>query len=167
MKKKMVLKTFRVLVFVAIVSGCYESKVPIASSENSSIDLQLLGSWKSEHPETQTSEKLLFLKFNDHEYFAEYLEHDEDDVERFRAYKVMVDDIPFLNAQNIGEQEDDEKSYSFFRYSFSEDGELILKMVSSDFVKTEFNTSQELFGFIKTHVNDEKLYEKPVKFSPD
>ena len=93
---------------------------------------------------------------------------------------VMVDGVPFINLQLIAVEEldkkghirflkEDERTFFFFRYSLSKDDVLTLKMVSDDFVKTQFKSSKELYEFIKKNLKNEKLYEtfRFIKTSDD
>jgi hypothetical protein len=57
-----------------------------------------------------------------------------------------------------------QSTFLFFRFSVSDDAVLTLKMVSDDFLKTNFKTSYELYEFIRKNLNNEKLYEKPSRF---
>ncbi len=75
----------------------------------------------------------------------------------------MVDGVQFINAQCIDDMKEVERTFIFFRYSVSEDAVLTLEMVNDSFVKTKFKTSDQLYEFIKKNINNEKLYEKPVR----
>ena len=160
------------------LGGCYESKVPMASSVGSTIDLNLVGRWKTIATEdNSTPANMLVLKFNDDEYYVKYQEG--KDVIRYRAYLraylVMVDGVPFINVQPIAEEaldkrghielpKEDERTFFFFRYSLSKDDMLTLKMVSDDFIKTKFKGSKELYEFIKKNLKNEKIYDEPLRF---
>jgi len=171
---KIYFKVCLVLAIAFALGGCYESKVPMASSEGSTLDPNLVGRWKAIVTEDDTTPaEMLILKFNDNEYYVRYQE--EEEVTRCRAYMVMVDGVPFINLQLIAVEEldkkghirflkEDERTFLFFRYSLSKDDVLTLKMVSDDFVKTEFKSSKALYEFIKKNLKNEKLYVEPFRF---
>ena len=151
---------FLILVIAFVLGSCYESKVPMASSKDSYIEPNLIGKWKKVvTADDATPADMLVLNFNDKEYYVKY--QDEKDVTRYRAYIVTVKGVPFINAQFI---ERDERPFVFFRYSLSKDEVLTLRIISGDFIKTEFRSSKELYKFVKKHLHIEKLYGEPVRF---
>lgn len=163
-------KVCAVLAIAFSLGSCYESKVPMGVSRDSTIDENLIGKWKGKVKRAVTQDEvdaeMLILKFNDDEYYVGYKMGKEGYLDHFniRAYTVIVDGVPFLNAQNIDDIEEDERTFTFFTYSISQDGVLTLKMVSDDFVRTDFKSSAELYEFIKTNLNNEELYERPIIF---
>ena len=148
------------LALMLSLCGCYVSKVPMASSANSDLDPNLIGKWEKIVTEKDpTPVEMLVLQFNDNEYYAEY--RDANELLRFRAYIVRVGEVPFINVQNI---EGDERSFIFVRYSVGEDGVLTLRELSNDFVKSEFETSEKLYDFIKNNLKEDQLYDETGRF---
>lgn len=147
------------LALMVFLCGCYVSKIPMASSANSELDPNLIGKWERIVTEKDpTPVEMLVLQFNDNEYYAEY--RDANELLRFRAYIVKIEEVPFINVQDIKE----DRSFIFVRYSVGEDGVLTLRKVSEDFVKSEFETSEALYEFIKNNMNEDRLYDEADRF---
>ncbi|MBW2146936.1 MAG: hypothetical protein JRG73_14305 [Deltaproteobacteria bacterium] len=164
------LKACLVLLVSFLLGACYESRVPMALSKDSTIDLNLIGKWKGilKLAETldEVTAEMQILKFNDNEYYVSYNAGTNGNIDHsnLRAYTVMVDGVPFINVQCIDDMKEATRTFMFFKYSVSGDRVLTLELVSDDFVKTKFKTSDELYEFIKKNLNNEKIYEKPVRF---
>ncbi len=167
---KVHLRLCLVLLTAFLLGACYESRVPLASSKDSTIDQNLIGKWRGKLKraviQDEVPAELLILQFNHNEYYVKYQvgKSGKVDHHNLRAYIVMVDGVPFINVQNLDSLKEDERTFIFFRYSVSEDSVLTLKMVSDSFVKTNFRTSDKLYKFIEKNLNNEKLYEKPIQF---
>ena len=117
------------LTFGFFLAGCYESKVPMASSDDSVIDESLVGQWKELSESAGISADMTVLKFNHNEYYARY--GDGKSIIHCRAYIVIVDGQAFINAQNIKDSDDNQRTFVFFRYSLADDGFLTLRMAGT------------------------------------
>ncbi len=145
------------------VTGCYESRVPMASGSNAALDPRLLGSWVRVTA-GQGADSLLFLEFDSHQYYAAYRASGDPLPSHFRVYLVAVGEAPFLNAQDIGQREAKKRTYFFFRYELAGDSLLTLRMVSDRLLKPKPSTSKELTEFLRKNLTDPQLYEQPEKF---
>jgi len=149
--------------------GCFESKVPMASSEKSKIEPKMVGDW------TQVVDKkgkakpfrLRIAKFNEREYFVTWGQKGEDAVTT-RAYSVNVGDIRILNVQNIDPAaDDDERTFLFFKYKISADGSLTAQILNGDcplLKEKTFKTSAEFMAFMKKNIGDKTLFADPMTF---
>jgi len=130
-------KVSLVIAFFLLLTGCYDSEVPMAPVKDAVFD-------------AKTMEKRNWSV--------------STDVYLCRAYTIMVDGVAFCNVQYISSNKKDKRPFMSFRYSFSKDGILTWRWISNDLIKTKIKTSKELYGFIKKNMNNEKLYGKPLKF---
>ena len=167
---KILFKATMVMTVLFIITGCYESKVPMAPAKDAVFDAKLIGRWKAIDLEDDVAAKIVILKFNDREYFVKHKVFEKRnlsvsaDVYLCRAYTIMVDGVAFCNVQYISSHEKDKRPFMFFRYSFSKDGILTWRWISDDLIKTKIKTSEELYKFIKKNMNNKKLYGKSLKF---
>lgn len=149
--------------------GCFESKVPMASSEKSKIEPKMVGDW------TQVVDKkgkanpfrLRIAKFNEREYFVSWGQKGEDAVTT-RAYAVKVGDVLIMNVQNIDPgDDDDERTFLFFKYKISADGSLVTQILDGDnplLKEKTFKTSAELMAFMTKNIGDKTLFADPMTF---
>jgi len=155
------------------VPGCYESKVPLASSEKSTIEPALLGDWmqvvepaKNTGDEAESPSLLRIMKFNDHEYCACWQEVNDHKAILYRAYSVAVGDTKIVNVQFIG-KEDHNIVFVFFKYTVTDKGRLVLQMMNGEsplLKDKEFKTSGEFMTFVKEHLADETLFRDSIEF---
>ena len=155
-------------VLVGTFSGCYESKVPMATSEKSTIEPKLVGAWIQVMDEKDDGEPMFLIvaKLNEREYVVSWAKQD-DDATLTRAYSVKVGDVDIMNVQNIASGVDDERTYVFFKYKVSADGLLAVQILNGghDLLEDkEFATPAEFMTFMKKHVNEAKLFNEPITF---
>ncbi len=151
------------------LAGCYESKVPLASSDKSTIDSRLLGSWKSAGGKHDEVWNLIVLKYSDREYLVSWAEDGKDsEAIVTRAYSSRVGDAHIMNVQNIMDEEKDYRTYVFFRYTFSQEGRLIVRPISEKplLKGRKFATSEKFREFVAKNLDNKALYmEETVEFT--
>ncbi|NQT39962.1 MAG: hypothetical protein HQ581_20885 [Planctomycetes bacterium] len=151
------------------LAGCYESKVPLAPSDKSTIDSRLLGCWKSAGGKHDEVWNLIVLKYSDREYLVSWAEDGKDsEAIVTRAYSSRVGDAHIMNVQNIMDEEDDQRTFIFFRYSFSKDGRLIVRPISEKplLEDREFESSEKFRELVAKNIDNKKLYmEETVEFT--
>ena len=158
---------YSILIAALAMGGCYESEVPIASSDASVIDPDLVGAWEHFDPDNDGSMALLFLQFDDREYFVRYDAEDwggDTFTVRCRAYIVPANGVPFLNVQAIEDDEENERLFWLFRYAIEEDGTLTMRMVDEKLLKPSPQTSEELRALIEQNLENDDLYGDPGTF---
>jgi len=154
-----------------VLTGCYESAVPM-KEKGDKFAPELLGRWievtadgKALDPlKGNTPSEIDIVQGGAEEYAIRHV-NSVGEVSHFRAFIVMVGDAPFLNAQVTEGDPEMIGKYFFFRYELTE-GRLTLRMVSDRFIKEQYGTSGELYSFISTHLDDPKMYEEGVVFAP-
>jgi hypothetical protein len=152
--------------------GCYESDLPIALSENSTIDDALIGDWIAS---TKTGDdewsngypiNLIIRKFNEHEYFIAFQGRNDEESVLARGYSVTIDGLNVAMLQDIGRGEQD---FIFFKYSLVEDKRLVVRAIDGDFLQLDehtFETPEDLRKFFAQHVDNEDFYMDPIQFVP-
>jgi hypothetical protein len=162
---KQTLNTLAALVVVVLLGGCYESTVPLSSSMDAEIDPALTGEWEL-LDSGDKPDRLLILPFNEHEYYIEWVDFDEDSDEeermRFRAFATPVGNRMFANVQNIDLKSD--HTYIFFRYTLEPDGQLVLQGLDQSNLKMKFDSSEDFLDYMKAHAAEEQLYDEPGYF---
>lgn len=137
--------------------GCdyYYSDVPITHSGKEKIDTNLLGEWiVPEYTETvlYPSMVIRLMEFSETEYLAilQYLENEGQDIYEVTAHKIhqsTVDDLTYLNVQNIEDDEFDKK-YSFWRLD-AVTGDSIIGRFITDSLELKFTRSKALKKYIR------------------
>jgi len=149
--------------------GCFESKVPMASSEKSKIEPKMVGDWTQVFDKKDKAKpfRLRIAKFNEREYFVSWAQKGEDAVTT-RAYAVSVGDVLIMNVQNIDPaDDDDERTFVFFKYKISPDGSLAAQILNGDcplLKEKTFETSAEFMAFMKKNIGDKTLFTDPITF---
>ena len=147
--------------------GCFESKVPMASSEKSKIDSDLVGDWIQVVEKKDKPFKLRIAKFNEREYFVSWAQR-EKDAAMARTYSVNVGGVQILNVQNINPvYDDDERTFLFFKYRISPDGSLATQTLNGHcplLKEKTFETPAEFMAFMKKNIGDKTLFADPMTF---
>ncbi|MCP4665960.1 MAG: hypothetical protein GY849_06305 [Deltaproteobacteria bacterium] len=148
------------LFIIPLLCGCpYSSNVPLSASEDAEIDETLLGDWtfvdKKGNRETEGG-VITFIRFNDHEYLLVMKKGDE--IARMRAFVTRIDGYQFLNWQEIKEYGRESRRYGFIEYKITSKNEVLLRTVEGELFDEEFQSSEELFNFLKSNITNSKLY---------
>jgi hypothetical protein len=148
------------LVF-AVMGGCYTSKVPLGDSHESKIEPKLLGDWTGQMDSDTV--RVVVRQFDDHEYYISFAFNDKP-AALTRAYSVTVGGVPFMNMQNIGAVDENDRIFIFARYEVTPDGELVVRLLNKDPLlgDRQFESSEAFRQFVKEHLDEEQLYTKPV-----
>ncbi len=107
-------------------------------------------------------------KFNDREYFVAFC-NDNGTATIARAFTSMIDTVPVLNMQGIESEKPKDRTFVFFKYSFSPDGRLQTWMISSDsplLEKKAFSSQASFAAYIKKHIHDKRLFGNMQRFRP-
>lgn len=151
---------------VAVLGGCYESKVPLGDSHESKIEPELLGDWSGQvvtkgGDVSVRSEpvRVVVRRLNEHEYFISFAFGGKP-AALTRAYSVEIDGVRFMNFQNIDAVEEKERVFVFARYELTEDGEVVVRFVNKKplLEGRRFESSDAFRKFVKEHLDDEELY---------
>jgi len=157
-----ILQKIAYLVVVILLCGCAGSQVSLGPPGEVPVDNQLTGKWVQISGVTSDSSiSMTVYRFNDYEYLLEYVMNSETLL--IRAFTTSIEGILFANVQCIGCDDDDD--YIFFRYFLSEEGILKVRPVRTEYYQDPlFKSSQDLFHFIKDHLEDDKIYENEAQF---
>lgn len=149
-----------------MLTGCldfniYESTVPLGPAKKAILDPALTGRWQQlPNKDGGTDIGVLeILPFNDREYLVKLT--DNNGCEVSRAYVIEVGGQGFINLQGL---EEEQKKFSFARYTFNPEGHLVLEIVSDELLKTPIDSSKKLYRFISKHLADPKLFHPELTF---
>jgi len=174
-------KLFKLLLVVIVIlslGGCldfglYESKVPLTSSENAQIDARLLGQWvgleseprevngssaENKHDDQSELQHIRLVRFNQREYVL--TSDDKEGCKVLRAYITAIGEVTFINIQEL----DEERTFLFCRYSFSDDDILTLEFVAKGLFEKidEMTDSDALYEFFKKNLDNPQFYSKEM-----
>ena len=158
MKTKVVL--FSLFAAMLVLTACpYQSSVPI-SEPNQKLDKKLMGKWikesdlEAENPEyfeIKPIEKDKY-KFNIVKY--EYQTSDSSYKEtKYLTHLTKIEDNVFMNMQKDGEGD-------YYLHKINLDGDKFVLFELTDNIDEKFNTSPELYDFVKKYMNLSFFYNK-------
>ncbi len=144
---------------ILTLTGCpYKTKVPISKPEQK-IEKRYLGKWeKISGYQKDNPEYFTFSKKSDIIYEVGHYTYNSQEKEytkaEFEAHFTEIDNISFLNMRSLKEN-----SYYLYKVEKVSDEEFILFEVT-DNIDEKFNTSEELYSFIKQHMGLSFFYNK-------
>jgi hypothetical protein len=144
---------------VTALAGCpFSSDTPLSDPASSVVDARLVGTWRTQDPETGEWNALTILSFNDHEMMGFAREKDPEKVNVFRLLPTSVGKDTFLSFQELG---GNDKGWYYAWYEIAKDT-LRLKIVDDGlFGDRTFAGPGQLADFIRQHAAD------PLLYSPD
>ncbi|MFC2171795.1 hypothetical protein ACFLU6_04085 [Acidobacteriota bacterium] len=149
------------LIIALVFGGCpYESKIPLSTPDKARIDKKLLGEWECEDKWEGKDVFLLITKRGKHEYSMVF--EGGSDTYRISAFTTVIDGQKFLNLWEI-EPEQENPEYLFVRYTVKKK-RLTLRIVEDELFEPDFESSADLYRFIRDHLDDESLYGEAMVF---
>lgn len=155
--------------------SCYESEIPIAKHEGSTIDARLVGDWTALHEDGKVT-YLIVRPLTDSEYLVSFQDDNEEACYYARAYGILVGDEQLISVQSLdvgwsnvakgGELES--PKYSFYRCSLADDGRLTVEMVSDELPELKegrLSSPDDLQSFFSHHIDDDEFFMDPMVFS--
>jgi hypothetical protein len=138
------------------LSGCpFTSRVPLSDPGAARPDSGIIGTWRTQDPETGEWNAITILPFNDHEMVGFAPDGTGGKVDAFRMFQTAIGGENFLSFRQLGGE--DEEWY-FARYQVDGDT-LRLKIVDDGlFEKRQFAVSADLREFVRQHLSDPLLY---------
>ena len=164
-------KTFLLIAVICIFSiltGCFESKVPLSSSQSSRIDEKLVNYWISIPKEKNENKiSLAIFKFNENEHLVIGREGKENETIITRGFITKIKNTKIINLQNIKSLEKSERTYVFFKYDFNARGNLLARILSADsplLKNKEFKNSEAFYAFMEKNIEKEGLFDTSIEF---
>ncbi len=156
MKTKIILMSL--ISAMLILTACpYQSSVPI-SEANQKLDKKLMGKWikesdmEAENPEYFEIQPVDKYKFNIVKF--EYQTSDSTYKEtKYLTHITKIDDNVFLNMQENG-------AGDYFLHKIDLQGDKFILYEVTDNIDEKFNTSAELYDFVKKNMNLSFFYNK-------
>jgi len=153
---KRLVYAFCLFFLLLIIWGCpYDASVPLGKIENSVIDSNLIGSWKSTGTDVDTFEVMKVYPFNQHEYLILFLEKAEINV--FRAFSTTVDEHTFLNVNELSSEITSAPNYIFVEYLLA-GNELKFRFIEDKLPKENYKNSHAFFNFVKKNLSNNQLF---------
>jgi hypothetical protein len=147
------------VVVAATLCGCpFTSDKPLSDPADAVPDSRLIGTWRTQDPETREWNSLTILAFNEHEMVGIAPGKETGRVDAFRLFPTPIGADRFLSMQQLGGKDD---GWYYARYEIVKD-RLRLKIVDNGlFGDRRFTSSGQLADFIRQHLSD------PVLYAPD
>ena len=154
------------LIFLIFILSSCGSKVPIADVSQAIQDDKIIGKWTTVERDMDERIDISVFKFKGKEYMAWVVEEKRDSSKTeirnkfYRVYSIDISGKKFINAQDINSPKEDNRLYFFYNYEFLTDSTLFLvNLKDVDSTKIDkFEKSEDLYNFIKTNINNKKLY---------
>jgi hypothetical protein len=145
-----------VLFLIALLTGCpFSSDKPLSDPQGATADPSLIGTWKTQDPESGEWNQLTIFPFNEHEMVGFAPEKDSRKVSAFRMFVTTVGTQRFLNVRELGSED---SGWFFARYEIGQ-GRMRLSIVDDGlFAERSFSSSADLLEFFRAHLSDPRLY---------
>jgi len=150
--------------------GCpLVSKYPLGESRNAPMDQRYIGKWDGMESTDNDKEYLLILPFNENEYLIEGF--NDKNIERYRAYLTIIDNVDILNLQAITVKEKQivpisEREYIYLKIFLSDNNVLTLWNIENKGLKKD-HTREELFQYVQKNIGNDNVYEMIVELKKD
>ncbi len=141
---------------IAAMAGCpLSSDKPLSDPRAAAADPALVGTWKTQDPESGEWNQLTIFPFDQHEMVGFAPENDSSKVSAFRLFVTSIGTQRFLNVQELGTGD---SGWFFARYEIVQ-GRMRLSVVDDGlFEERAFASSAELLEFFRAHLSDPRLY---------
>ena len=138
-----------------LLSGCYQSAVPLGPPDRGTIDPALVGTWTCVDPkDASNTATVTSVAFDAHQYFVEWREA-PDHVTRYRAWSTALGAGALLNVQEL-DREPAGRRVTFLRVRGGADGRVEMAVVAEDALKGQ--KGEAALQAIRWRVADPSLY---------
>jgi len=114
-----------------------------------------------EGPEELKDGKVSIFSFNETEYYIESHEPKSGETGRSRAFITIIDNVMFLNLQEI-EHGSSQRDYGFVEISASSNNVLTMRGLEDTLLSKKAASAEELYSFVRDNRNNPKLYGKEI-----
>jgi len=144
------------LAVIAALAGCpLSSDKPLSDPRAAPVDPALVGTWRTQDPESGEWNRLTIFVFDEHEMVGFAPENDSSKVSAFRLFVTSIGTQRFLNVQELGT---DDSGWFFARYEIVQ-GRMRLSFVDDGlFGERTFASSTDLLEFFRANLSDPRLY---------
>ena len=154
------------LLVILGLSACpYSSEHSLSDPGAAALDSALVGSWKSQDPETLEWVTLSIFAYDEHQLVAFTPGDSGGKADAYRLFVTTIDGERFLNVQQLGEKDD--REWLFVQYRV--DGNRLVLRVLEDtlFGTAPFATSEALRSFLRRNLADPRLYSSDDTGRPE
>jgi hypothetical protein len=144
------------LLVIAALAGCpLSSDTPLADPGAAAVDPALVGTWKTQDPESGEWNQLTIFAFDEHQMVGFAPEHDSSKVSGFRLFVTSVGTQRFLNVQELGAND---PGWFFARYEIVQGRMRMLVVDDGLFGDRTFASSADLLEFFRSNLSNSRLY---------
>lgn len=158
---KVFFRLLLLLISASIFAGCLLTEYALTTKTDVIINPKLLGTWIIDQSSIDNSivkvdiKDISVFSFNDSEYYLEWLNGEEEEPVRLRAYITIIDNVSFLNIQNIAE---DEKTFLICKLVSTSDNTVGLSFIDDFLFQKRPSSSNEIYSVVRENLNNPKLY---------
>jgi len=144
------------LAVIAALAGCpLSSDKPLSDPSAAAVDPALVGTWKTQDPESGEWNQLTIFAFDEHEMVGFAPENGSSKVSAFRLFATAIGTQRFLNVQELGT---DDSGWFFARYEIVQNRMRMTIVDEGLFEERTFASSADLLEFFRAHLSDPRLY---------
>ena len=155
---------------LALFLPACEYEAPVAAKQDLPIDSTVLGHWKfvpEKANDSRDPEEMLILKYSQTEYLIFYPSNSKSGM-FFRGYPVRIGKTDCVQIQCVGTSrgniKPEERKYHLLTYQFSEPGQIVLRILNTDLLDDDLDSTEALEQAFLKHENDPELFCQPGTF---
>ncbi len=149
-----------IVLSVASLAGCYESKTPLGPAENGIVNPAILGTWICRSPDTDANKEdiatLRIIAFDASRYYLEWVE--DDKTTRYAAHSSSVGKALLHNVRELKKDGRGDAKWEFVRVQSPGESELQVDLVKDEDFHLKKIGEAEALREIRERVNEDALY---------
>jgi hypothetical protein len=139
------------------LAGCFETETTLAPVEQATVDVKLVGDWKTTDGEGNSV--LTVRNFNGREYYIEDRAADGKTV-RYAGFLADVKGATFLHVRELTDDGTVAKKYVLLRLDRTGDGHVNLRQLKDEFFADKpHDTTPLLRAIIEQHLGNAAMYD--------
>ncbi|HEX4055470.1 MAG TPA: hypothetical protein VHX86_14490 [Tepidisphaeraceae bacterium] len=150
------------LLLLTLGLGCYETKYPLGSAENATVDRAFVGNFTMKDGNVDS---IVIRNLDGKRYYVEYVGNDQKDKQPMRmvGYTTDVGGVTFANLQQLTDDGSIDDKFLIMRISLSADhATLSLRGLKEEFFKDkDVNSSADLEKVIQANLDNDQMYDGP------
>jgi len=158
------LRTAVFLLFAAAFVGCQGAGAPLGEPDEMAVSTSVTGTWYAAGDDDEG----LWLRvwaFNDHEYYVEWENEDDEDIARMRVFSSDLDRYVFSNVQCVNCDESDRAEWFFFQYELESADVLLIRGVADSHYTdalSQMTRSRDVRRYVEEHMDDPGFFSDDV-----
>lgn len=152
------------LLLLTLGLGCYETKYPLGSAQNATVNRAFVGNFTMK--DGAKVDSIVIRNLDDKQYYVEYASSDQKDKEptRMVGYTADVGGVTFANLRELTDDGTIDDKFLIMRIALSPDhAELSLRNLKDDFFKDkDIDSSAALEKVIQANLDNDEMYDAPA-----